>query len=227
MDYPLIEHEGHLLIDVDGRRCLIDTGSPWSLGALPLTLAGREFAAQKHDLIGTTAASLAEMVGTHLDGLIGTDVLGEFDVEISSRDSRFTVSEAIMRMEEGVHAETVQGVPLIWCETMGKPVRMFFDTGAPLSYVSEEYLQGSPSLGTLEDFHPLMGRFTVTTHALEVCAWGRPMRIRAGRMPPLLEAALGLADVQGILGTEVLRHGVLRWSSRQQRIALLPHVEQE
>jgi hypothetical protein len=163
------------------------------------------------------------MVGTHIEGLIGTDVLGAFDVEISLRDGRLTVSEALIPMDEGVRAEGVEGVPLIECEAGGEPLRMFVDTGAPLSYVSEEYVQGTPSLGEVEDFHPLMGRFTVPTHAVEVCAWGRPMQIRAGRMPMLLEAALGLAGAQGILGTEVLRHGVLRWSSRQQRMALVAH----
>ena len=29
---PLTQHEGHLLIDVEGRRYLVDTGSPWSIG---------------------------------------------------------------------------------------------------------------------------------------------------------------------------------------------------
>lgn len=223
MDYLLIEHEGHLLVDADGRRYLVDTGAPWSLAAVPLTLGGREFAVQAQDLMGNTVVSLGELVGTPIDGLIGTDVLGAFDVEISLRDGRFTFSEELMPMDGGMHAEAVQGVPLIECEVGGEPLRMFFDTGAPLSYVSEEHVQGTPLLGEVEDFHPLMGRFTVPTHAVEVHAWGRPMRIRAGRMPMLLEAALGLADAQGILGTEVLRHGVLRWSSRQQRTALVAH----
>ena len=44
--YPLTLHEGHLLIEVDGRRYLVDTGSPSSIGRAPVRLAGREFAMQ-------------------------------------------------------------------------------------------------------------------------------------------------------------------------------------
>ena len=124
-------------------------------------------------------------------------------------------------MPGGLPVESLQGVPIVECEMNGQPVRMFFDTGAPLSYLSEACVQGCTALGEVEDFHPLLGRFRVPTFAVPVQAWGQRMNVRAGQMPTLLEMALGLGGADGILGTEVLQHGVLRLSQRQGRAALM------
>lgn len=219
--YPLTLHEGHLLINVDGRRYLVDTGSPWSIGHAPVRLAGREFAMQTGDLMGNTCESLVEMVGTPFDGLIGTDILGQLDLEISLRDGVLRLSDSLLEMPGELPVESLQGVPIVECELNGQSVRMFFDTGAPLSYLSEACVQGCTALGEVEDFHPLLGRFRVPTFAVPVQAWGQLMNVRAGQMPTLLEMALGLGGVDGILGTEVLQHGVLRLSQRQGRAALM------
>jgi len=221
--YPLTLHEGHLLIEVEGSRYLVDTGSPSSIGRAPVRLAGREFALQAADVMGHTCESLVEMVGTPFDGLIGTDILGPLDLEISLRDGVLRLCARLLEIEDGPVVESVQGVPLVTVEIAGAPVRMFFDTGAPLSYLSEDCVQECTALGEVEDFHPLLGRFRVPTFSVPVKAWGRSMTIRAGQMPTMLEMALALGGAEGILGTAVLEHGVFRWSQRQQRAALIPH----
>ena len=158
--------------------------------------------------MGNTCESLVEMVGTSFDGLIGTDILGELDLEISLREGTLTLSVALVEMPGGSPVEALQGVPIVECAVNGQPVRMFFDTGAPLSYLSEACVQGCTALGEVEDFHPLLGRFRVPTFSVPVQAWGQRMNVRAGQMPTLLEMALGLGGADGILGTEVLQHGV-------------------
>jgi hypothetical protein len=184
-------------------------------------LGGREFPMQASDLMGHTCESIAEMVGTPFDGLIGTDILGQFDLEFSVRDGVLGLSDALLEIEDGPVVESVQGVPLVTVEIGGEAVQMFFDTGAPLSYLREERLQGVAALGEVEDFHPLLGRFQVSTHAVEMRAWGQTLQIRAGRMPEILEIALALGGAEGILGTAVLEHGVFRLSQRQGRAALI------
>ena len=221
MKYPLRHHHGHLLIEVDGRIYLVDTGSPWSLGSQPVQLGGREFPMQANDLMGHTCESIAGMVGTPFDGLLGTDILGQFDLELSVRDGVLRLSEPLLEIQDGPVVESVQGVPLVSVEIGGEAVPMFFDTGAPLSYLSEERVQGCTALGDVDDFHPLLGRFRVSTHAVEMRAWGQTLKIRAGRMPMMLEMALALGGAAGILGTEVLDHGVFRLSQRQKRAALV------
>ena len=46
------------------------------------------------------------------------------------------------------------------------------------------------------------------------------MTIRMGQMPVMMEAAISVGSADGILGTEVLKHGILRLSLRQRRAAL-------
>lgn len=209
------------MIDVEGRRYLVDTGSPSSIGRAPVRLAGREFGMQSADPMGNTCESLVEMVGTPFDGLIGTDILGEFDLEIALGEGTLTLSVAPLEMAGGLPVESLQRVPIVECQINGQPVRMFFDTGAPLSYLSEACVQGCTTLGEVEDFHPLLGRFRVPTFAVPLQAWGQRINVRAGQTPTLLEAALSLGGADGILGTEVLQHGVLRLSQRQGRAALM------
>ena len=137
---------------------------------------------QSGDLMGNTCESLVEMVGTPFDGLIGTDILGEFDLEISLGEGTLTLSVARLEMPGGLPVESLQGVPIVECQINGQPVRMFFDTGAPLSYLSEACVQGCTALGEVEDFHPLLGRFRVPTFAVPVQAWGHAMNVRAGQI---------------------------------------------
>jgi hypothetical protein len=219
----MTQHDGHLLVEVEGHRYLLDTGSPWSLGSAPVSLAGREFPMRPSDLMGNTAASLAELVGTPFDGLLGTDVLAELDLEISLRDGTIAVSEAFVAMPDGLPVKSVHGVPLVECGVGGEMVWMFVDTGAPLSYLAEDRLLEAPEVGEVEDFHPLLGRYSVPTHAVELGAWGHVLSIRVGQMPLLLDAALRLAGAEGILGTEILQHGVLQLSLRQKRAEFILH----
>ena len=150
-------------------------------------------------------------------------ILGELEVEISTRDRVLTLSDTLIEMPGGVPAECTGGVPLVGCEIGGEAVRCFFDTGAPLSYLAEGSFDGAHSLGEVEDFHPFLGRFQVPTYAVAVQGWGQSMRLKVGQMPELLTMALGLAGADGILGTEILEHGVLRLSQRQERIALVAY----
>ena len=224
MRYPLTPHEGHLLITVDGRRYLLDTGSPWSLGCGAVHLAGREFALQATDLEGQSWGSVAELVGTPLDGLIGMDILVEFDLEIAMQALSFTVSPTLLNLSGGLPLQSLQGVPLLECEIAGRPANLVLDTGAPLSYVGDEYTVGASALGEVADFHPRVGRFRVPTFSVPVRVGTCAMTLRAGSLPTLLQSALELAGADGILGTEALAHGVVRLSSRQGLLRLEGHA---
>ena len=147
-------------------------------------------------------------------GILGTEVL-EHGV--------FRLSESPIELAGGSPIEMVQGVPLVSVEIAGQPVPMFLDTGAPLSYLSAELVRDRVALGEQEDFHPLVGRFLASTYAVALRAMGQAMQIRAGRMPTVIETALALGGAEGILGTEVLEHGVVRWSARQRRMALVAY----
>jgi hypothetical protein len=60
---PLTLTDGHLFVDVDGDRWLLDTGAPSSFGARrALTLAGERFDLDDA-MLGLNAEVLSEYVG--------------------------------------------------------------------------------------------------------------------------------------------------------------------
>ncbi len=219
--YRLTMHAGHLLIEAAGRRYLIDTGSPVSLSDAPIRLAMREFPVEPSMLGMSSIASIVEMVGTPFDALIGTDILGEFDIEISLYDRTLTLYDTLIDLSAGSPVEFLAGVPLIACQIAGRSVHCFLDTGAPLSYLGGNWLDAALALGEIEDFHPLFGRFRVETYATLIHCLGNEVKLRIGRMPGLLEATLLMAGSDGILGTDLFEHGILRLSHRQKRSALV------
>lgn len=217
--YPLTVHVGHWLVDIGDARYLIDTGSPTSLGEIPVALIGQRGPARPDGSANASTASLVELVGTPFVGLIGMDVLGGLDLEFSVPERRLTVAEAPVERLGSEPITTLAGVPIVAVGVGEESVRLFLDTGAPLSYLHRRLANLFERLDDAEDFHPLMGRFVVPTHRACLRFGDTSRTLRAGVMPPLLEAALDAVGVAGILGTEAFEQGSLWLSCRQQRFA--------
>lgn len=81
--YDLVE--GHIIAQAQANALLIDTGAPFSVGrSSPLPFAGRV-----HDVspnyMGVTPDSLSRSVGTTIDGLVGADILNQYDIRDRSK----------------------------------------------------------------------------------------------------------------------------------------------
>ena len=72
------------------------------------------------------------------------------------------------------------GIPLLDAEIGGESYRMFFDTGAQVSYFQHRSLKSFPPVGSLTDFYPGYGEFVTETHQVEVCLGGQMMTLRCG-----------------------------------------------
>ena len=88
----------------------------------------------------------------------------------------------------------------------GRELRMFFDTGAQLSYLQDEALGRCPPLGPVTDFHPGMGEFQTETYLADLVLAERTLQLRCGSLPGLLGMTLTPAGTEGILGDEVIRN---------------------
>src|SRR5262245_17553435 len=94
MQFPLTLISGHLILDIDGQKVLVDTGAPRSVGQPSRwTLLGREHPLLP-DYLGATPAVLSELVGTHIDLLLGADILGQFAFVVDTRSRRMAFAPA-------------------------------------------------------------------------------------------------------------------------------------
>jgi hypothetical protein len=87
---------------------------------------------------------------------------------------------------------------------VGRTTGLFFDTGAQISYFQDESLSTYPSAGELTDFYPGFGQFQTDTYNVPIRIGSEQFTIRCGKLPGLLGMSLAMADVQGILGNQIL-----------------------
>lgn len=98
------------------------------------------------------------------------------------------------------------GIPILSAQIGSSDYRMFFDTGAQISYLQDDSLAGFPAAGQVTDFYPGVGQFQTETHTVDVRVGASSLSVRCGSLPGLPGMTLMMAGTQGILGNQIL-HG--------------------
>ncbi len=209
-DYAVSIEQGHLLMQADGRQWVLDTGSPASIGHGSVRVGGRSFPLVS-DLMGLDAARLSSWVGVEVDGLIGTDVLNQFDVVIDVPAGLVRVGEGI-KWAGGVSLPVAwtMGIPVVRCRVETRDYPLVLDTGAQLSYLHDGLFPGRREPEELaEDFYPGIGHFLTPVCRLELVIGSEASFLRFGTLPAQLDSVLGTTGAVGILGCELLRDRAL------------------
>lgn len=218
---PLQLRDGHLFVELNGELWLFDTGAPTSFGtSTSLSLAGEQFKLGSNYL-GLTAASLSGFVGVQCTGLLGADVLGRFDHILDVLGGTLSISTAeLSHAGQTVRLADFMGIPILTAQIAGKDYRMFFDTGAQISYFQDDSLADFPAAGNVTDFYPGVGQFQTDTHQVAISLVGVAFTLRCGTLPGLLGATLMLADTEGIVGNQILCTRVAGYFPRRQELVL-------
>jgi hypothetical protein len=218
---PLTLTDGHLFVDVDGDRWLLDTGAPSSFGARrALTLAGERFDLDDA-MLGLNAEVLSEYVGVSCTGLLGADVLNGFDHRIDVPGGVLTLTtDSLAHEGEALPVELFMGIPVVTARVGERAHRMFFDTGAQLSYLQHDALGSYPPAGTVTDFYPGVGRFETDTHQVPVALGALTFSLRCGSLPMLLGMTLMMAGTEGIIGNTVLQDRPVCYAPRRGVLVL-------
>lgn len=200
--YELVN--GHIIVRYGTNAYLIDTGAPFSIGGSSLTFGGREFRVQ-NSYLGVTLQGLSSHIGTIVHGLIGADILNNFSLVIDPRSSEIVLTEGEINLSGfELDLDFFMGIPIIRAEVNGSEIRMFFDTGAKLSYLDPEITENYQSIGATHDFYPGLGPFETRTYRVPIRLGSTEMELTVGTLPEMLQLTLMMADTSGILGTAIL-----------------------
>lgn len=218
---PLMFNHGHLFVKLEGNLWLYDTGAPTSFGATDsLSFAGEQFGLPS-SYFGLTAATLSQYVGVECSGLLGADVLSRFDHILDTAGGKLNVSTAELSHDgQSVRLDEFMGIPIVTASVGGSDYRMFFDTGAQISYFQDDSLTRFPSAGSVTDFYPGVGQFQTDTHQVPVSLGGVAFVLRCGGLPGLLGATLMMAGTQGIVGNQVLNDRIAGFFPRRNLLCL-------
>jgi len=211
----------HLFVEIGGARWLLDTGAPTSFGSMsPLAIAGEELRLVD-GYLGMTASTLSRSLLVECAGLLGADVLGRFDLLLDVPGGSAEVStEELNHPSQPVPMDEFMGIPIISVQVDGEECRMFFDTGAQLSYFQSDRLRAFPSAGIFTDFYPGIGHFQTETHTATIDIGAVQFNFRGGVLPGLLGATLAVAGVEGIIGNQVLRDRRIGYFPRRRMLVL-------
>ena len=212
---------GHLYLILDGVEWMFDTGSPTSFGAVEkLVLDGEAFTIPT-SYMGMDAAQLSDFAGHPTVGLLGSDVINRFDIrmDIDSGEVVFSLDDPSVE-GTAIPLKQFMGIPLLEVEIGGSTYRMFFDTGAQVSYFQHGSLQSFPAAGAISDFYPGYGQFDTETHMLDLEIGGQAMTLRCGGLPKMLAAGLVMGGAKGIVGNAILPGRVAGYFPRRGQLVL-------
>jgi len=213
-------HSDYLVADIEGSRCLIDTGSPVTIGDGPFRMMGREFPTVP--VYGPCSiGEIGKNVGTHLDYLVGLDVLREFpwDVDIEGEVITFYVDHlpwSITRDWLGLDCGSFMGAPILEFTLNGRKLKGLLDTGAPTQYAPPEADLG-PVDRVVDDFFPGVGWFKATHHRATFEVGNRTITGGFGKFPPDIPLAKWN---MWILGSDVLKSGPMAFDLQNRKVYL-------
>ena len=239
IEYEITEFDGHVLVNLQEGRFLIDTGSPTSFARGGHVSFGGTVEEVSDSAMGMLdAVTLSHCVGTHLDGLLGMDVLGRYRLTFG-RNKIFVGAGVIGNINDipgfagpplrdssfiGLETDEFMGIPVVTVNVNKRPVRMFVDSGAKISYLNPELLVNVSVEETLRDFYPGVGEFDVEVSSVWCDLNGWPFQAKFGRLPPLLQMTLMMGGVDGILGHDLFISYTIRIERGGSHVSFVPHI---
>ncbi|UJR32337.1 hypothetical protein I4U23_019800 [Adineta vaga] len=223
--YPIQFLQGHIIASIDQFDYLIDTGSPKSFGhKTNIYINGKNFPI-RDDGPGTTIDTLCSLSGLKFDGLIGMDILKHFDIQFTQNDIHFS-DTSIPYTELAIKLpiiDTIMTIPIIKLNVGQVDQRIIFDTGAKLSYLSDDLLVGT-SVGEMEDFYPTIGIYKTNVYKIEVIMNGNTETLTFGSLPSSINILLEMGQTKGIIGTELLNKYTIILSNSDKMLILEPNI---
>ena len=219
--FPLHLYKSHFFVEINGDCWLVDTGAPTSFGTVSgLTLVGERFDLGE-EFLGLTAATLSKYVNFQCAGLLGVDVLSRFDHIFDTVGNLLTVStDELSHVGRPVCLEEFMGITIVTVRVNDKEYRMFFDTGAQISYFQADVIADFPPSGCVNDFYPGYGQFQTETHQVTMTIGNHDFTLHCGRLPGLLGMTLMLAGVSGIVGNQTLHGRTTGYFPRRKTLSL-------
>lgn len=201
--------DNHIIADVNGKHCLIDTGSPFSLGDGKINIDGKIHFLNGISYMGASLESIAEKVGTHLDALIGGDILSAHEgLFVWTQKMEVHFSTMMGGAKDEPSLEFFSNIPIIQITINSKVVKAYIDTGAKQSYIDSTMAEGLSHEGEVSDFYPTLGMYTaplVSSSYLEPKS-SIESSLKFAVLPQALSSLLSMTGCKAILGNDWLKN---------------------
>jgi hypothetical protein len=220
-ELPLRSEKCHLFVEINGDDWLLDTGAPTSFGVTKILLGEFDFPVPE-SYMGLSADQLSGYVDHLTVGILGSDILNTFDLIIDLGSAKISLTREEASLEgEILRMTDFMAIPIIQTRIGDSDRKMFFDTGARISYFQDESLDTYPALGTVTDFYPGFGDFQTDTYRVVAAIGAIRFKLCCGTLPGILGTTLEMAEVDGIIGNEILNDHILGYFPRRQTLVIV------
>jgi len=213
---------GQLYVNIDGYNWLLDTGMPVTFGNVEsLCIAGDEFSVLD-SYMELNASKLTELIGHSAAGVIGTDVLNQFNIlfDLKRKQVSFTTDEIGLDGDTLEMVDEFMGTPIVLARISGEDRRMLFGTGFRLSYFQDKVLDTFPPAGEVTDYSSGLGQIQTETYMVDATIGGKHCKLRCGSLPELLGVRLMLEDAEGVIGNELLTDHIVGYFPKNRKLVL-------
>jgi len=219
--YKLKYINGHIYAEIDGNDWLIDTGSPSSFGKVSsIEILSKTFELEE-SLLDLNADTLSKYVDHQVAGLLGTNILNEFNILFDIKNQIIIFSEDEIEIAgEVFNIEEVMGVPVIQTQVDNKEISVMFDTGAQLSYFQKEIIDKENSLGIVKDFYPGIGYFDTDTAMIEIKLGQLNYHLKSGYLPKNMNMGLLMTGTEGIIGNDIMLELTVGYFAKDNKLIL-------
>jgi Ca-activated chloride channel family protein len=210
MDCFLEQFDNYPVAVIDGKRILLDTGSPFSIGnGATLDILGQRFT--PGSALGMTTDKLSMWMKTEIDALLGCDILSQFVVSIDWWQSTLTfAARGTSFAGTELSAELLMGTPVLEFGSPNGRTRGIFDTGAKLCYVPWNATTNKTPINHTHDFLPGFGTFESDVYELQFEFARHSFLANCGILPDSAAKMLhGMTGIEWVIGTDLLRQGII------------------
>ena len=221
----------HLILKLDQGMWLLDTGAPESFGSInKLEIDGQSYEVAS-DYMGFDIGNISEALDEDIVGLIGGDVLSNYDTYWDLSLNRISFSkESIEYGGNSIALDFFMGIPTLKVNLRGATYKWFFDTGAVISYVTEQLEEWESPVDQYDDFYPGYGDFSTEVYEDEITleASGSEsdseeahrVTTKFGVLPAMLGMSLAIGGCNGILGLKALNNQSFLYAPRRNKLIL-------
>jgi len=204
--FPYTLKNGYPIVQIGEHQLLLNTGSAESMGRMGQLTVDKLTHRVKPSTLRLTAEALSERLGTPVDGMLGADILTQYDFKLLPERMLFVCTTGEFRpYGYANHFDLYLGVPITPVSIFNQDMRLFFVTAARRSYLRADLLRGLKPQGSATEYYPGIGVFTTALYRLAIWVAGYDVEVEVGEIPAPLESMLSSTDSRGVLGIDVLR----------------------
>lgn len=193
---------GHIVIDIDGKRMLVDTG------------AARSF---YDEYQGVHVTDLSRLMGVSLDGVLGMD--GLQDKVMTLGKNRFHLTQAAPE-RVGAPLTYRSGIPCVDIKINEIPCVAAIITGLTATYLPEDLISRDKPSRLVDEINPLYGSFKVNTFVNFFSINDKNFFAGASALPDEF-SVLSTTAIDVIIGTDLLNRFELVMDFADNRLHLL------